>query len=309
MRKILVTILFLTGTVSAQFVVNPNAISVAGPAGGQSGTTNIDVNWTFTAPNTGLTVQATYDVNGGTSTVTCTKSGTGGTRTYTCPLATIPLSWSTATCGTGTGTDMSTYPASATIISGLSGSINSSISVNCGTALSINALNVSTIAHENLTRLTWNPIQNATRYEIQSGNAGEFSTIGITNQSTFDVAFRVGGVHRIKIRALDAEGKLVGTETVIINQEMPEGFSLSAVYPNPFSSQANVELSVAKSQNVRLKVYNGVGQWVATVFDGRMEAEVGKSFNLVAQNWASGVYFLLVEGDNFKTTKPFQIVN
>jgi pectin methylesterase-like acyl-CoA thioesterase len=72
---------------------------------------------------------------------------------------------------------------------------------------------------------------------------------------------------------------------------VPRELNLSNNYPNPFNPLTQIQFSVPKDGHATLKVYNLIGQEVATLFDG-----VAKSGQSIAKEFsgnklASGVYF------------------
>ncbi|MBN1926583.1 MAG: endo-1,4-beta-xylanase [Prolixibacteraceae bacterium] len=52
---------------------------------------------------------------------------------------------------------------------------------------------------------------------------------------------------------------------------LPASVVLNQNYPNPFSSKTTIDFSINEPQNVSLKLYNGMGQLVETLVDGRLE--------------------------------------
>jgi hypothetical protein len=83
---------------------------------------------------------------------------------------------------------------------------------------------------------------------------------------------------------------------------VPVEFTLSQNYPNPFNPTTQIGFTLPKGSNVTLKVYNVLGQEVATIFQGFQNA--GKyiaSFD--GANLASGIYFYSLHADNFTMTK------
>ena len=88
-----------------------------------------------------------------------------------------------------------------------------------------------------------------------------------------------------------------------ISNTVPEVYTLSQNYPNPFNPATQIEFSIPKQSQVSLKVYNLLGQEVATLVNGMLP--VGHhtaTFN--ASNLASGAYFYTLRaGDFVKTEK------
>ena len=78
----------------------------------------------------------------------------------------------------------------------------------------------------------------------------------------------------------------VGTELPIDPLES----ELTQNYPNPFSGATAIQFSLPAQSHVRLRVYNHLGQEVATLVDGRMEAGM-HVVPFDASGLASGTYF------------------
>ncbi len=56
---------------------------------------------------------------------------------------------------------------------------------------------------------------------------------------------------------------IIGVKAV--SSEIPNQCRLEQNYPNPFNPSTTIEFSVAESRNVVLKVFNTLGQGVATL--------------------------------------------
>ncbi|MEM8600541.1 MAG: T9SS type A sorting domain-containing protein [Bacteroidota bacterium] len=89
---------------------------------------------------------------------------------------------------------------------------------------------------------------------------------------------------------------------VSIEEAVPsaETHTLDAAYPNPFADRATVGLRVAQAQDVRVEVFNAIGQRVAVLHEGALAAETPYRFTLESQDLASGTYLYVVTGETFK---------
>ena len=77
------------------------------------------------------------------------------------------------------------------------------------------------------------------------------------------------------------------------DRQMPEQFSISAAFPNPFNSQMRVSFNVRDSAPVNLGLYNIQGMLVNTLVKGNLNA--GRHFALInasENEMSSGVYYL-----------------
>ena len=93
----------------------------------------------------------------------------------------------------------------------------------------------------------------------------------------------------VEVLAGSAEGAINASIAIV-----PEVFGLSSAYPNPFNPATSVELGMPQDGFVSVKVYNLMGQVVATLHEGNLTANT-YTFNWNASNAASGMYFLQAE--------------
>ncbi len=82
----------------------------------------------------------------------------------------------------------------------------------------------------------------------------------------------------------------------------PSTFFLAQNYPNPFNPNTTIEFSLPKASQVTLKIFNTLGEEVATLLKEKRQA--GKH-NIVwnAGNLPSGVYMYRLEGEGFVETR------
>ena len=72
------------------------------------------------------------------------------------------------------------------------------------------------------------------------------------------------GTHRFRLRQEDEAGNVTFSEIVEVKVEMAEQFLLDPVYPNPFNPQATVRFAVKEQEEVRIELYNALGQGVGS---------------------------------------------
>jgi len=85
---------------------------------------------------------------------------------------------------------------------------------------------------------------------------------------------------------------------------LPNAFELSAPYPNPFNPTTHFNLSLVESGVVTFKVYNIMGQEVATIIDGEFRQAGVYTVSVDLSRLSSGVYFGIAEqGMNRATQK------
>ena len=85
-------------------------------------------------------------------------------------------------------------------------------------------------------------------------------------------------------------------------------FRLGKAYPNPFNPTTNLELAIPEAGYVSVKVYNLVGQEVATLVDGMMDANPSYTFQWNAGSLSSGVYLVRAEGAGQISTQKITLL-
>jgi len=83
----------------------------------------------------------------------------------------------------------------------------------------------------------------------------------------------------------------------------PHSFALEQNYPNPFNPSTTIRFSLQKKSPVTLKVYNTLGQVVATLIDNKPFAAGTYDVNWVVEKLASGIYFYELEADGLRLSK------
>ena len=95
----------------------------------------------------------------------------------------------------------------------------------------------------------------------------------------------------------------------------PNTFKLFANYPNPFNPETTIKYALPVNQakyRVKIKIYNALGQLITTLRDEPQNPGIhsvkwdGK--NTAGQNMPSGIYFCVMEADQFKATQKMLLV-
>jgi len=87
---------------------------------------------------------------------------------------------------------------------------------------------------------------------------------------------------------------------------LPTKFALHQNYPNPFNPETNISFDLPKSSFVTLRIFNIIGQEVASVVSGQLDA--GTHRYVVGSEWfSSGVYFYRLQAEGFIQTRKMII--
>ena len=86
-----------------------------------------------------------------------------------------------------------------------------------------------------------------------------------------------------------------------------EAYALEQNYPNPFNPSTIIRFSIPEQTNVTLKIFNSVGQEVASLFNGEVSAG-NHEVNFNASALSSGVYFYRIQSPSFTETKKMILI-
>ncbi len=129
-----------------------------------------------------------------------------------------------------------------------------------------------------------------------------------TNSYSFvDRNITASGKYSYRIKQIDLSGKYEYSDVVEVSVKIPSEFRLSQNYPNPFNPDTRIAFSVPASGNVKLAVYNVLGQKVADLVNGFVDAG-SHSVTFKAGKLTSGVYFYKIETDNFVSVKKMMLI-
>lgn len=89
--------------------------------------------------------------------------------------------------------------------------------------------------------------------------------------------------------------------------EIPSGFFLSQNYPNPFNPSTKIQFRVSSFGFVSLKVYDALGQEVATVVNEKLNSGTYE-VKFDASNLSSGIYFYRLRAGEFSLIKKMIVI-
>jgi hypothetical protein len=87
----------------------------------------------------------------------------------------------------------------------------------------------------------------------------------------------------------------------------PQEFKLFQNYPNPFNPKTSIQYVIGSSQFVTLKVYDVLGNEVATLVD-QEQAAGSYEINFEADGFKSGIYFYTLNAGSFTQTKKLVLL-
>lgn len=158
-------------------------------------------------------------------------------------------------------------------------------------------------------------LSHGSNFEIELAEAliSEYKTIN--NQTTLIIA--TDGSHSITDIAT-FKGDIVVEAVHVVNQSGDvfveqvmelSSIKVSVVGPNPFNPSTQVSIAVPEAGFVSVNVYNILGQKVATLIDGYMDANTsGHVVNFNANHLASGVYLVQAVSANDISTQKLMLL-
>jgi len=142
-------------------------------------------------------------------------------------------------------------------------------------------------------------------------NEGGFGNNHIENindaNSTATIASQFGSIDPVFFDAWNYTTQSPVTSVQQISGGIPLAYNLDQNYPNPFNPSTKITYSVKAAGNVSLKVFNILGQVVATLTEGKQDAG---TYSIVfdASRFSSGVYFYQITAGNFVATKKMMLL-
>ncbi|MCK4359756.1 MAG: T9SS type A sorting domain-containing protein [Candidatus Cloacimonetes bacterium] len=149
-----------------------------------------------------------------------------------------------------------------------------------------------------------------------NGSALGNTTIIEGNGSVATITFNISG-NNVDIEFGEASARTVENEEieiicteptgVDIGEIIPSTFQLHQNYPNPFDSRTEIKFDLTKASHVRISVYNIKGQLIDVLVD----EEIGPGYHNTywsGTDLSSGIYFYLIETENYTKIKKMMLV-
>jgi 5-hydroxyisourate hydrolase-like protein (transthyretin family) len=112
------------------------------------------------------------------------------------------------------------------------------------------------------------------------------------------------GTHQFRLKQVDLDGTPHPHKAIPVEVQMQQPLRLSTPAPHPVQSQATLSFAVKEKQKTTLRLYNTLGQRVATLYRGTPTAGETQTAQLSATDLTSGTYFLRLQtGDRTRTQR------
>ncbi len=115
------------------------------------------------------------------------------------------------------------------------------------------------------------------------------------------------GTYFYRLRQIDFNGAYTYSGTIEVGVTAPTVFALEQNYPNPFNPSTMISYSIPQSSFVTLKVYDIIGNEVATLVN-QIQSAGRYDIRFDASNLSNGVYLYSIKTDNFTSTKKMILI-
>ncbi len=175
-------------------------------------------------------------------------------------------------------------------------------------------------AGENYICLSWqtkSEVNNSGFSVEKRMNGSEWNTIGFvegSGNSTSPKEYRFidndlflgASRFQYRLKQTDTDGSFNYSDIVDVSI-LPDQYELSQNYPNPFNPATTIRFSLPEKTDLKIDVYNMLGQLIETLAQGIYEAGYHKiKFN--ASSLASGFYIYRVESSEFTQVRKMVLI-
>ncbi len=193
------------------------------------------------------------------------------------------------------------------------------VTMQVGNVIPVELTSFAATLENNYSKLTWSTATetNNQGYEIQRKTGTEWENIGFVkgkgttteknNYSFVDdlVNLKTDKIY-YRLKQIDFDGTAHFSQSIEVSY-LPQQFSLEQNYPNPFNPSTTIKFALPKTSNVKLIVFNTLGQAVEELVNEKMDAGY-YSFDFNASNLSSGVYYYRLETENFVSVKKMMLI-
>jgi len=115
------------------------------------------------------------------------------------------------------------------------------------------------------------------------------------------------GTYFYRLKQIDFLGTYEYSDDIEVEVNGPLTFSLEQNYPNPFNPSTNIKYSVPETGSVKLTIYSALGEEVAVLVDGIVQAGFYETI-FDASNLSSGTYVYKLQAGSFVETKKMMLL-
>ena len=187
--------------------------------------------------------------------------------------------------------------------------------INIERALPIELVSFTAIYSNGVVELQWETATEINNYGFEIERDGKVIKFiegnGNSNSpkyySFIDTDINRSGIYSYRLKQIDNDGTYEYFEEILVDVNIPNGFSLSQNYPNPFNPETTIEFTISKPAFVLLRVYDILGNEVAILLNERVLNNINKvQFDGTALT--SGIYIYRLVVDDFVFVKKMTLL-
>ncbi len=137
---------------------------------------------------------------------------------------------------------------------------------------------------------------------MEVGFVPGFGTTSESKSYSFSDQNLRSGVYSYRLKQIDFDGTFTYSDEVNVDVIAPAEFSLDQNYPNPFNPSTKISFSLAIDSKVSLKIFDVLGQEVASLINQDLTQGV-HTYDFNAAGINSGVYFYRIEATGVNGTE------
>jgi hypothetical protein len=193
-----------------------------------------------------------------------------------------------------------------------------------GGSLPVELASFSAILFENSVKLVWRTETEVSNYGFEIERLQDYkieklqdwNKIGFlqgygNSNSPKDYSFMdnsvSAGKYSYRLKQIDTDGQYEYSKVIEIDLGSSTIFELNQNYPNPFNPETTIRFALSESGNIKLTIYNIVGEQVAVLVDDFKEKGV-HTFNFDASSLNSGIYVYKIEANGFAQARKMTLV-
>jgi len=134
-----------------------------------------------------------------------------------------------------------------------------------------------------------------------------YGTTTEVQQYTYGDKIEKPGTYYYRLKQIDFDGAVAYSPEVEIDVTGLKEFALFQNYPNPFNPATIIKFSLPKQSDVKLVVYNALGQVVVELINKTME-EGYHEVQFAAHAYASGIYYYRLKTSEFSSIKKMLLL-
>ncbi len=115
------------------------------------------------------------------------------------------------------------------------------------------------------------------------------------------------GKYSYRLKQIDNDGHFEYSKIIEVDMIGVKKFELSQNYPNPFNPATTISFSLPEASNVKLTLYNLLGQEIETLVNGFKESGV-HTVNFNASKLNSGIYIYKIETNGLTQTRKMTLI-